>query len=50
MSTQSQCAVQIVSSATCKPNPCCAADFSGNNTLDVPDIFQFLSTWFAGCP
>jgi hypothetical protein len=28
----------------------CPADFDGNGTLNVPDIFAFLSAWFAGCP
>jgi hypothetical protein len=28
----------------------CPADFDGNGTLGVPDIFAFLSAWFAGCP
>ncbi|MBX3406757.1 MAG: immunoglobulin domain-containing protein [Phycisphaeraceae bacterium] len=28
----------------------CAADFDGNGTRDVSDIFAFLSAWFAGCP
>ncbi len=26
----------------------CAADFDGNGTREVPDIFAFLSAWFAG--
>jgi hypothetical protein len=26
----------------------CAADFDGNGTVEVPDIFAFLSAWFAG--
>jgi hypothetical protein len=28
----------------------CAADFDGSGALGVPDIFAFLSAWFAGCP
>lgn len=28
----------------------CAADFDGNGTRDVTDIFEFLTAWFAGCP
>jgi hypothetical protein len=28
----------------------CAADFDGNGTRDVTDIFAFLAAWFAGCP
>lgn len=31
-------------------NICCPADFNGNNTADVPDIFRFLEGWFAACP
>jgi hypothetical protein len=26
-----------------------AADFDGNGTIAVPDIFSFLSAWFVGC-
>jgi hypothetical protein len=26
------------------------ADFDGNGTIAVPDIFAFLSAWFTGCP
>jgi len=28
----------------------CPADFDGSGTVAVPDIFAFLSSWFAGCP
>lgn len=28
----------------------CAADFDGNGTRDVTDIFTFLTAWFSGCP
>jgi len=28
----------------------CAADFDGNGTIAVQDIFAFLSAWFAGNP
>jgi hypothetical protein len=28
--------------------PSCIADFDGNGTVAVPDIFAFLSAWFAG--
>lgn len=28
----------------------CPADFNESGTLNVPDIFAFLSAWFAGCP
>ena len=50
MTTQTQCTSKLVATASCKPNPCCYADFSGNNALDIPDVFQFLNAWFAGCP
>ncbi len=30
--------------------PTCAADFDGNGTVQVPDIFAFLSAWFAQLP
>ncbi len=30
--------------------PSCAADFNGVNGLEVSDIFDFLSAWFAGDP
>jgi hypothetical protein len=30
--------------------PHCRADFNGSGTIEVQDIFAFLSTWFAGCP
>ena len=29
---------------------CCPADFDGDGTVGVPDIFAFLAAWFAGCP
>jgi hypothetical protein len=43
------------SNAACEPASCdgvevCAADFDNNGTVAVPDIFAFLSSWFAGCP
>lgn len=50
MASQSKCATQLAAGLTCQPNPCCAADVSGNNRLEVGDVFQFLSLWFAGCP
>lgn len=28
-------------------NETCAADFDGNGTVEVPDIFSFLAAWFA---
>jgi len=30
--------------------PPCAADFNGDGLRDVPDIFAFLSAWFAQSP
>lgn len=30
--------------------PACMADADGNGTVEVTDIFTFLSAWFAGCP
>lgn len=30
--------------------PACAADFDGNGAVEVLDIFEFLTAWFAGCP
>jgi hypothetical protein len=32
------------------PTPECAADVDGSGTVDVSDIFHFLSAWFTGCP
>jgi len=31
-----------------EPGSCCAADIDGNGAVEVPDIFAFLSAWFAG--
>ena len=31
-------------------NPCCPADFDNSGALSVQDIFNFLQSWFAGCP
>ena len=31
-------------------NACCPADFDGNSSVGVPDIFAFLSAWFSACP
>lgn len=31
-------------------NACCPADFNGDATRDVSDIFSYLTAWFAGCP
>lgn len=33
---------------TVRSADCCLADFDGNGTPGVPDIFAFLSAWFAG--
>lgn len=30
--------------------PCCIADFDGNDTVAVPDLFAFLSAWFSQSP
>jgi hypothetical protein len=32
------------------PNVCCGADFNNSGTLQVQDIFDFISAWFAACP
>ncbi|HMN42273.1 MAG TPA: GC-type dockerin domain-anchored protein [Phycisphaerales bacterium] len=29
-------------------NPCCRADFNGDGSIAVQDIFDFLNAWFAG--
>jgi hypothetical protein len=29
-------------------NPCCPADWNGENGLGIQDLFDFLSDWFAG--
>jgi hypothetical protein len=36
--------------ATLSAGVCCPADFDGDGTLNVSDIFAFLAAWFAGCP
>lgn len=42
----------IGSGITCEAAACtaCPADFNGDGAVTVPDIFSFLSEWFAGCP
>jgi hypothetical protein len=39
---------------TCAPapgvNPCCRADFNNSGAVSVQDIFDFLATYFRGCP
>lgn len=32
------------------PSSTCTADYDGNGTVEVADIFTFLSAWFAGDP
>jgi hypothetical protein len=36
------------SSSTCAPNPCRRADFNGDQTVSIQDIFDFLTVWFGG--
>jgi hypothetical protein len=31
-------------------NACCPNDFNGSGSLSVADVFDFLNSWFAGCP
>ncbi len=40
--------VAVACQAAGEPAACCPADFDGNGTVQVPDIFAFLSAWFAG--
>jgi hypothetical protein len=35
------------SAATCKA---CPADFNNSGAVNIQDIFDFLTAWFAGCP
>jgi hypothetical protein len=30
--------------------PSCAADFNRDGSLNVSDVFDYLSAWFDGCP
>jgi hypothetical protein len=30
--------------------PSCRADVNGDGTLNVQDVFDYLNTWFGGCP
>ena len=32
------------------PPPPCPADFNGDGTVNIPDIFEFLAAWFSGDP
>ncbi len=38
--------------AACSPASCraCPSDFNGSGTPNVQDIFDFLASWFSGCP
>jgi hypothetical protein len=36
-----------VSQISGNTTPSCPVDFNNNGTADVPDIFAFLSAWFA---
>lgn len=38
------------SGSTCAPNPCCKADVNGNGTVTPQDLFDYLTSWFVGCP
>jgi len=39
--------VNVLRNAFTPPPPPCRADFDGNGLVQVPDIFAFLSAWFA---
>jgi hypothetical protein len=39
--------VAVTCLAAGEPAACCTADFDGDGAVQVPDIFAFLSTWFA---
>jgi hypothetical protein len=43
------CGTAVSNSALLTVNVC-GADFNNDSTVSVPDIFAFLSAWFAGCP
>jgi hypothetical protein len=40
--------------STCSPvggvNPCCPADFNNSGEVSVQDLFDFIASYFAGCP
>ncbi len=36
--------------SACAPLVCCEANFDGNGTLDVADIFAFVNAYFGGSP
>ena len=44
------CGQAISAAAELTVSTCCPADFDQNGTRDVPDIFAFLSAWFAQSP
>jgi hypothetical protein len=44
------CGTTISSTATIRIGVVCPADFDGNGVREVPDIFAFLSAWFAQNP
>lgn len=54
VTTQAQCGGTWTAGLACgqagNPTTCCPANFDGANGVDVPDIFAFLSAWFAGHP
>jgi hypothetical protein len=46
----SPCGSVLSNPAGLTVGPLCRADFDANGSLNVQDIFNFLSTWFTGCP
>ena len=50
ITTQAQCTGTWNPNTTCATHPCYKADFNGDGTLSVQDIFDFLSSWFCKCP
>ena len=42
--------VNVLRNTFVPPPPPCPADFDHNGQVQVPDIFAFLSAWFAGDP
>lgn len=50
-------AMHLGSNVACNPavrggtvNACCPADTDANGTVNVTDLFAYISSWFAGCP
>ncbi|MBX3402326.1 MAG: hypothetical protein KF699_02830 [Phycisphaeraceae bacterium] len=39
-----------INGSPCEDEETCPADWDGNNTVEVADIFAFLSSWFANDP